>query len=50
LQDEQNKNVIAREIHATLAAMPYSPLGFLEVVFMSLTDTARLKHYWNLII
>src|SRR3989344_3716317 len=34
LQDHKHKNIISRETHATLAAIPYSPIGFIKVVFL----------------
>lgn len=45
LQDSYNKKPLWREIHANLAAIPYSPIGFLQVVYLSLTDPGRLNYY-----
>jgi hypothetical protein len=49
LQDKTHKNIISREIHANLAPIPYSPMGFVETVFMTLTDKDRVNYYLKLI-
>lgn len=49
LQDYKHKNTISREIHATLAGLPYSPVGFVKTAFMSLTSKDRLGVYTKLI-
>lgn len=46
LQDKKHKLVYSREIHATLAAFPYSPVGFIKTVFLTLTSPQRLEHYF----
>ncbi len=49
LQDSQHKNVISREIHANLAPIPYRPLGFIETIFLTLTNKDRMSYYFKLI-
>jgi hypothetical protein len=46
LQDHKYKIVYFREIHATLGAIPCSPVGFMKTVFLTLTSPERLKHYF----
>lgn len=49
LQDHKHKNIISREIHATLAGIPYSPIGFIKTTYLSLISKDRLGVYIKLI-
>ena len=45
LQDHARKSTLSMEIHATLGAIPYAPLGFLQTVILTLTDADRRNLY-----
>jgi len=47
LQDNMHKNRLSREINASLAAIPYSPTGFLKTLWKTVTSFKRLKYYFN---
>ncbi len=49
LQDQEHTNIIAREIHANLGALPYAPIGFIQTVFLTLTNPERLSYYFSLV-
>ncbi len=49
LQDETHRNIISREIHANLAALPYAPFGFLQTVFLTFSDPERIRYYFQLV-
>jgi len=47
LQDIKHKSKLSREISASLAAAPYSFIGFIETIFMTVVDFNRIKYYLN---
>ena len=49
LQDHDHTNVLAREIHANLGALPYAPIGFVQTVFLTITNPERISYYLKLV-
>jgi len=47
LQDIKHKTKFSREINASLAAAPYSFIGFIETIFMTVVNFNRIKYYLN---
>jgi len=43
-----HNSVISQEIHANLAALPYEPIGFLQTIFLTLTNPERMARYFQL--
>jgi len=44
-----HQSVFAKEVHASLAAFPYEPLGGLQTVFLTITNLERIKYYLMLL-
>lgn len=45
LQDTKHKSRFLRELNANLAAAPYSFIGFIKTIFMTITNFERMRYY-----